>query len=119
MSARVIIADQNPDILRALKALLRTNLNYEVVGEVTSAAQLPLLYTATQPDLVLLDWQLCKQASMNLIEYFGKQERQPKVIVMSNDGDHGRQALAAGAHAYVSKGDSVDWLLEALRLIAM
>jgi DNA-binding NarL/FixJ family response regulator len=118
VSTRVIIADQNPDVLRSLKALLRDGLAYDVVGEITSADVSPRVYAELQPDLVLLDWRIYKKLHVNLIDYLAKLSRPPKIIIISNDGDHGRIALAAGADAFVSKSDPVDWLLEALRLVS-
>jgi two-component system response regulator DegU len=119
VTARVIIADQNADILRFLKALLRERLGYEVVGEITSVDEPPRVYAELRPDLVLMDWQICSRSRGNLLGYLAKQDRPPRIIIMSNNADHGRLALAAGAHAFVSKGDPADWLLEALRLVAM
>jgi DNA-binding NarL/FixJ family response regulator len=119
VTARVIIADQNEDVLRSLKALLRESVDYDVVGEITSVDAPPRVYAELQPDLVLIDWQICSRSRGNLIGYLTKQDRPPKVIIMSNNADHGRLALAAGADAFVSKSDPVDWLLEALRLTAM
>lgn len=118
MTARVIIADPNLDVLRSLKALLRVSLDYDVVGEFTSVGVLPRVYADLHPDLVLLDWQILERSQVNLIDYLAQLARPPKIIVMGNDGDHGRLALAAGANAYVSKGDPVDWLLEALRRVS-
>lgn len=118
MTARVIIADPNPDVLRSLKALLRVSLNYDVVGEFTTVGALPRAYADLHPDLVLLDWQILERSQVNLIDYLAQLARPPKIIVMGNDGDHGRLALAAGANAYISKGDPVEWLLEALRRVS-
>jgi DNA-binding NarL/FixJ family response regulator len=118
VSARVIIADRNPDALRALKTLLEY-LDYVVVGEITSIDASPRVYSELQPDLVLMDWQIFKQSRANLVDYLAKQDRPPRLIMMSNYADDGRLALAAGAHAFISKSDSADWLLEALRLAAM
>jgi DNA-binding NarL/FixJ family response regulator len=118
VTARVIIADRNPDALRALKTLL-AYLDYDIVGEITSVDASPRVYSELQPDLVLMDWQIFKQSRANLIDYLAKQNRPPRLIIMSNNADDGRRALAAGAHAFVSKSDPADWLLEALRLVAM
>jgi two-component system response regulator DegU len=115
---RVIIADQNPDVLRSLKALLREHLGYDVVGEITSVDESPRVYAELRPDLVLMDWQICSRSRGNLIGYLAKEDRPPKVIIMSHNADHGRLALAVGAHAFISKSDPVDWLLEALRLVS-
>jgi DNA-binding NarL/FixJ family response regulator len=114
VSARIIIADQNPDALSALKTLL-AYLDYDIIGEITSV-DVPLrVYSELQPDLVVMDWQFYKQCRGNLIEQLAKQDRSPRLIIMGNNTDDGRHALAAGAHAFVSKSDSAEWLLEALR----
>jgi DNA-binding NarL/FixJ family response regulator len=118
VSARIIIADQNPDAMGALKTLLEY-LDYDIVGEISSVDVPPRVYSELHPDLVLMDWQFFKQSRANLINYLARQDGSPRLIIMGHNADDGRRALAAGAHAFVSKSDPADWLLEALRLAVM
>jgi CheY-like chemotaxis protein len=104
-----------------------------MVGEAVRAGDLLDLANLTQPDLVLLDWELpdlsvkhysittsidqAKQARHHLLVILHALHSHPKVIALSGRPEVRQAALSAGADAFVSKGDSPERLLTALRTI--
>ena len=114
---RVLLADHHPSTLWALRSLVGKQQGLTVVGDATEAKSLLTQAEALKPDLVLLDWELPGRAA-DLIDVLHAIDPRPKVVAMSSRLETGRAALAAGADAFVSKGDEPDWLLETLHLYA-
>ncbi|HIQ06369.1 MAG TPA: response regulator transcription factor [Anaerolineae bacterium] len=111
---RVLIADDQPQVRSALRLLLKQEPGIVVVGEASDAEQALELAAEQQPDLVLLDWELPGwDGSAALV---GLQAIQPGVVVIALSGrpEACRAALAAGADAFVSKGDPPERLLMAV-----
>ena len=114
MSGRVLVVDDEPHILRALKASLR-GAGYEVdtadtaEGALTAAALAP-------PDAVILDLVLPDGRGTDVARELRTWSSVP-IIVLSVVGDESEKvaALDAGADDYVTKPFGVDELLARLR----
>jgi two-component system, OmpR family, KDP operon response regulator KdpE len=114
MSGRVLVVDNEPHILRALKASLR-GAGYEVdtadtaEGALTAAALAP-------PDAVILDLVLPDGRGTDVARELRTWSSVP-IIVLSVVGDESEKvaALDAGADDYVTKPFGVDELLARLR----
>jgi DNA-binding NarL/FixJ family response regulator len=119
---RVLIADDQPQVRSALRLLLGQEPGVTVVGEAEDAEQALKLATGRQPDLVLLDWELPGRPAADASAGTGQRllpalrARRPclKVVALSGRPEARRAALAAGADAFVSKGDPPEQLLAAL-----
>jgi two-component system, OmpR family, KDP operon response regulator KdpE len=114
MSGRILVVDDEPHILRALKASLR-GAGYEVdtadtaEGALTAAALAP-------PDAVILDLVLPDGRGTDVARELRTWSGVP-IIVLSVVGDESEKvaALDAGADDYVTKPFGVDELLARLR----
>jgi len=114
MSGRVLVVDDEPHILRALRASLR-GAGYEVdtadtaEGALTAAALSP-------PDAVILDLVLPDGRGTDVARELRTWSSVP-IIVLSVVGDESEKvaALDAGADDYVTKPFGVDELLARLR----
>ena len=114
MSGRVLVVDDEPHILRALKASLR-GAGYEVdtadtaEGALTAAALAP-------PDAVILDLVLPDGRGTDVARELRTWSSVP-IIVLSVVGDESEKvaALDAGADDYVTKPFGVEELLARLR----
>jgi DNA-binding NarL/FixJ family response regulator len=108
---RVLIADDHPRVRSALRLLLQEELDAIVVGEASNLEQAMELAGVKEPDLVLLDWELLAQDGANALT--GLRTALPGLAVIALSGRPGarRKALAAGADAFVSKGDPPERLL--------
>ena len=73
---------------------------------------------AQRPDAILLDWELPGRDSQELIAILHKLEPRPRVIAMSSKLEKGRVALAAGADAFISKGETPERVADRLRAVA-
>ena len=111
---RVILADDKTQVRQALQVLLDQELNMLVVGEASDAESLLLQIRTSLPDLVLLDWQLPGLSPPDSLSSLRITCPNLQVLVLSDWPGGQRQALTAGANAFVSKVDSPDRLLNAL-----
>ena len=112
---RVLLADDQPQVRSALRLLLEQDPEMNVVGEAANAEELFVQVQATRPDLLLLDWELPGLQPTNpLLPALRALCPRLSVIALSGRPEVYREALAAGADAFVSKGDPPERLLSAV-----
>jgi DNA-binding NarL/FixJ family response regulator len=115
MDMRVLIADDQLKVRSALKLLLEQDPEVSVVGEAMEAEDLLAQVRGACADLVLLDWELPGLRAVNpLLSTLRVLCPRLSVIVLSGRPEARRAALAAGADAFVSKGDPPERLLAAV-----
>ena len=114
MSGRILVVDDEPQILRALQTNLR-GAGYEVFTAATAEAALAEA-AARQPDAVILDFVLPDGNGTDVCRELRTWTTVP-VIVLSAVGDESQKvaALDAGADDYVTKPFGIDELLARLR----
>jgi len=111
---RILLADDQAHMRSSLQMLLKQEQEMTVVGQVSEAIDLVVQIGLTHPDLVLLDWELPGLPKIGSMT--GLQNVYPNllVIVLSGRPEVRREALAAGADAFVSKADPPEQLLAVL-----
>jgi DNA-binding response OmpR family regulator len=112
---RILVADDDSRVRLALKTLLRQDSEPFLVRECSDIKTLAVQIKDFRPDLVLLDWELPGQPATVLLFAFHGLEFKPKVIILSARPESEYEAIAAGADAFVSKGDPPDSLMHTLR----
>jgi two-component system nitrate/nitrite response regulator NarL len=119
-SLRVLIADSQSDVRYALRVLLQLvrELNADVLGEVSDAESLHHHIVALNPDLLLLDWHLPGLPSQSRLSVLRLLKPGLKVIVLSGRPELRLEAMNAGADAFISKIDSVEPLIAAIRQVS-
>ena len=86
-----------------------------VVGQVGEAIDMVVQIGLTHPDLVLLDWELPGLPTIGSLPGLHRICPNLLVIVLSGRPETRREALAAGADAFVSKADPPERLLATLQ----
>jgi two-component system, OmpR family, KDP operon response regulator KdpE len=111
---RVLVVDDEPQILRALRINLRVR-NYEVDTAATGTEALELA-GRHPPDLVILDLGLPDLTGLEVIEGLRGWTSAP-IVVLSGRADSADkvEALDVGADDYVTKPFSMDELLARMR----
>jgi DNA-binding NarL/FixJ family response regulator len=95
----------------ALHTLLKQEPEQVAVRESTDVSSLTVQVKEFKPELVLLDWELPGRPAAALLFSLHGLNYHPKVIVLSTRPESEREALGAGADAFVCKGDPPDQLL--------
>jgi two-component system, OmpR family, KDP operon response regulator KdpE len=113
---RVLVVDDEPQIVRGLKIILR-NANYSVETAATKQEALALL-AIRPPDAVVLDLVLPDGGGVEVCEEVRRWSQLP-IVVLSAVGDEREKvrALDAGADDYITKPFSSDELLARLRAV--
>lgn len=115
---RIILADHHEGPRSALETLLEEQPEFDLVGEAVDAQSLLGRVEKRPVDLVLLDEELPGMLIEELIFKLQAHKAPLIVVVMSVNVENSRKLLNSGAHAFVSKGDPPDWLLEKLQKYA-
>jgi two-component system, OmpR family, KDP operon response regulator KdpE len=113
---RILIADDDPQILRALKVTLRAR-GYEII---TAGDGVQALEAAAShhPDLVVLDLGMPKLDGVEVIEGLRGWTQVPILVVSGRtDAADKVDALDAGADDYVTKPFAIDELLARIRAL--
>jgi len=115
-SARVLVVDDEPQIVRGLKVILRT-AGYTVEAAASKAEAVAAL-AARPPDALVLDLVLPDGQGVELCQEVRRWSRLP-IVVLSAVGDEREKvrALDAGADDYITKPFGTDELLARLRVV--
>lgn len=111
---RVFLVDDHPIVRKGLRALLEEQGDIVVVGESGSGQQALHEIPRTKPDVVVIDIAL---PDVNGIEVTRQVGRHAQVVILSmyNGREFVRQAMRAGARAYVLKESVLSDLVTAVR----
>lgn len=114
---RVLIVDDQPRARKSLKALLST---WPCVGEMHEASngrEAVQLVKEFQPEVVLMDVRMPEVDGLKATVQIKALWPQVKVILLSMYPEYRGEALAAGADAFVGKGEAPDELLDLLSAV--
>lgn len=116
---RVLIADDHQILRHGLRVLLEKDGRIEVIGEAGDGRSAVELARALKPNIVIMDLQM---PVLNGIEATRQilarcQDCQVIFLSMSSDPIVVRQAIQAGARAFVLKDAAFDQLLEAIEAV--
>lgn len=116
----ILLVDDHKIMRDGIKAILRNNEEFRVVGEAEDGAHAVTVCRRLRPHIVLIDIHL---PEMNGIEATGEIMRhcpETKVIILSMYDDENSvvSAIRSGARAFVLKRASDSELLDALRTVA-
>jgi two-component system invasion response regulator UvrY len=111
---RILLADAQTKVRFALRVLLERQPGFEVVGDAACAEELFAHTAVCCPDVVLLDWSVAGTAADGLMLALRRSCPGVGVIVLSGRPEVREAALAAGADAFVSKGNPPEDLLAAI-----
>jgi len=112
---RIFIAEADKELRLALQMLLHREAGMHVTGMAIHSKGLVAQIAASEPDVLLLDWDLPGQPVPELLADLHKLEPRPVLAVMSVRPEAEQTALAAGADAFVSKSLPPIGLLALLR----
>ena len=112
----VLLADDHKLLRAGLKLLLQRNPDLAVVGEAADGEQTLQLYQQLEPDLLLLDLSMPKMDGLDCLREIKSRWPEAKVIVltMHEDENYIKQAMQAGAAAYVHKSAADTDLFKAI-----
>jgi two-component system response regulator NreC len=117
---RIVLADDHAVVRRGLELLLGSEEDFEVVASVGDVGAAMRTTRGHKPDVLVLDLNMPGGSSLDAIPQILAATPQTRIVVltMQNEPAFARQALGAGALAYVLKEAADDELVTAVRRAA-
>ena len=114
---RIILADDHPFILFALRQLVMAEADFELIGEATTGLKALSLVRSATPDVAVIDVGMPKMNGIVLARKIREERPSVKVLILTayEDEAHLKQALAAGARGFVVKRSATTTLIPAIR----
>ena len=111
---RVLLADDSPDVVKAVARLLA--LDCDVVGAVADGRALLEAAQRLQPDAIVLDLSLPNIHGLEACRQITQRHPETRVIVFtaSSDPDVRQRSFEAGASGFVSKLEDEDDVLSTI-----
>lgn len=116
---KVLLADDHKLLRSGLKLLLQRQPDIVVVGEAADGEQTILLFEQLQPDILLLDLSMPNRDGIECLKEIKSRYPAAKVIAltMHEDESYIKQAMQAGASAYVHKSAADTDLFKAIEAV--
>src|SRR3954463_9586636 len=114
----IVVADDHRMVRSALRLLLETQADFEVVADVADAASALRSVVDHHPSILVLDLNMPGDLSgLDAIARVGELSPETAVVVLTMQSDPGfaRRALCDGARAYVLKEAADEELVEGVR----
>ncbi|MHC2998284.1 response regulator, partial [Microbacterium sp. HJ5] len=114
---KVLVADDDPQLVRALRITLAAH-GYDVVAAPDGAAAIALA-AKERPDIVMVDLGMPRLDGVQVIEALRGWSSAPIIVVSGRTGSADKvEALDAGADDFVTKPFQIDELLARLRALS-
>ena len=117
---KIVIADDHRVVRSGLRMVLDREEDFEVVAEAGDVADARRYVRAHRPDVLILDLNMPGEPSLPAIPAIREESPATRVVVltMQEDPAFAREALQAGASAYVLKEAADEELVQAVRVVA-
>ena len=114
---QVLIADDHLMVREGLRLLLEAQSDIKVVGEAGDGIEALARARELKPDVVLLDIAMPRMSGLEAVRMIRDAVPETRIVVLSmyEKEAYAHQAIEAGAHGYVLKGESSSEMLAAIR----
>lgn len=117
---RILVADDHPVVRDGLIAMLRTQPDFEVVGQAATGTEALALVASSDPDVLMLDLQMPEPDGVGVLQALAAKGAKVRTIVFTVFDTDERiiAAVEAGAAGYLLKGAPRDDVFTAIRTVA-
>jgi DNA-binding NarL/FixJ family response regulator len=117
---RILVVDDHPVVREGLVLMLRTQPDFEVVGEAAGGGEAVRLSGKARPDVVLLDLEMPGKDGIETMKALARVLPDPRVLVFTAFDTDERilGAVRAGAKGYLLKGAPRREIFNAVRVVA-
>ena len=117
---RIVIADDHPVVRAGLQEMLRSQPDFEIVGEATNGVEAVALVNQVQPDVVLMDLRMTLLDGAAATAQICAQHTKTAVLVLTSYESSADilHSIEAGATGYLLKDAQGEELFTAVRTVA-
>lgn len=119
MSIRILLANHQPIVRSALRALLERETDFQVVAEAANGREAILLTEFKHPDIALLEVKLPPVSGIAIAKEISSKDIHPKIVFVTEQTDESYvvRAFEAGASGYVASDTEPADLARAIRVV--
>jgi CheY-like chemotaxis protein len=110
----ILIVDDQKHARQSIKAFLATRFHLVDTCEATNGIEAIRCVAECQPDLILMDVRMPEMDGIEATRIIRSKLVQVPVIILSMYSEYKAAALAAGANAFLTKGEPAEQLLAVL-----
>lgn len=116
---RIVVADDHPVVRDGLVAILSTQADFVVVGEVGTGREVIACVGVTRPDVLLLDLEMPDLDGVEALQQMQASQIPVRAIVFTAFDSDERivSAVQAGARGYLLKGAPREEIFNAIRIV--
>ena len=116
---RLLVADDHPMLREGLVAVLRTQPDFDVVGEASDGEEVVRLAAELAPDVILLDLEMPTLDGVGALQRLRDAGSDARTVVFTayDNDERVLGALRAGARGYLLKGASRREIFDAIRAV--
>ncbi|MED2302893.1 response regulator [Bacillus thuringiensis] len=120
MAHKILVVDDAMFMRTMIKNLLKSNAEFEVIGEAENGIEAIQKYKELQPDIVTLDITMPEMDGLEALKEIIKIDSSAKVVICSAMGQKGMvlDAIKGGAKDFIVKPFQADRVIEALTKVA-
>jgi CheY-like chemotaxis protein len=116
---RILIADDQPTILKMVKQILQAHSGFEVVGEAPDGHQAAILAESLKPDVIVLNVTMPTMSGFEAARRIRSHLPDSAIVILSSHKDKQfiAEARKVGARGYVQKSDADGQLIQAINTV--
>lgn len=111
---RILLGEDECGVRAALRLSLELQSDSNTIIETAELNDLLVQAKESNPDLILLDWELGSKGMADAVSVLKCFCPATKIIALSCRTESSKKALAAGVDAFISKSDHPEKLLKAI-----
>jgi two-component system response regulator FimZ (fimbrial Z protein)/two-component system response regulator EvgA len=115
MRKSVMLVDDHPAMLMALKSIVHEKLLFEVAAQAQNGEECMQLIKQTNPNIIILDLDMPKTDGFDVIRRIGLMYPEIRILVLSSldESVYGGRVRSLGAHGFVNKTANADIIISA------
>jgi len=115
MRKTVLLVDDHPAMLMALKSMLQNQLSFEVIGQAQNGEDCMQMVKQSSPSIVILDLDMPKTDGFDVIRRIGLSHPDIRILILSSLDEqvYGGRVRSLGAHGFVNKTAGANIILAA------
>ena len=115
ITLRILLATKDKNLRLAVYLVVSQEPGMDIVGTASDSSSALALFKTTNPDVVLMDYEICEATTGVALDAMKGSEDPAHIIVLGLNSREKDEALKAGADNFVRKGSAPHELVKAIQ----